>query len=56
MNIWRKIVIALFIVITSIILCMDIIFTQNFEQSFSNIIHCIAEGIIILMISKEIRG
>ena len=56
MSIKKKTVIAFVIFITSCILCMNVLFLHDFELFISHVIHCIAEGIIILMFSRELRG
>ncbi len=47
---------AVFIMFIAVLLNIDTIFTENANSIFSNIIHCIFEGGIILMFSSEIRG
>ena len=44
------------IILTSLILCVDIFFTENTASFFTHVIHCIGEAIIILMFSRELRG
>ncbi len=56
MNTRRKFTFAVFLIITSLILCADIFFTKNTNIYFSHVLHCIAEGIIVLMFSRELRG
>jgi hypothetical protein len=44
------------IFITSFILCLDAFATENLMSFFSHLTHCIVEGIIVLMFSRELRG
>lgn len=55
MNTRNKIVATVFLLITSSLLCMDIFFDFNLKSYLSHIGHCIAEGIIVLMFSRELN-
>lgn len=52
----NKVVSATFIIIIALILNLDILISKGFLSYFSYYIHCLVEGIIILMFSKELRG
>lgn len=51
----NKIISIIFIIIIAIILNVDVIFTKDSQSIFSHIIHCIGEGIVILMFSRNLR-
>ncbi len=52
----NRLVSAAFIIIIAIILNTDTLFSKSFESFVSHIVHCIVEGIIILMFSRELRA
>jgi hypothetical protein len=56
MNRRSKIVSSTFIVLIAIILNIDTIFSKGMDDIFSHIIHCVVEGVIILMFARELRG
>lgn len=51
-----KLIAVIILIITSAILCGDILFGENLNQFLSHVIHCVVEGVIVLMFSKELRG
>lgn len=55
MRMRHKIVAAIFFVITSLILCADVLFSKNVSPYLSHILHCIGEGIIVLMFSENLK-
>lgn len=52
----NKTVSSVFIIIIALILNLDILISKGFSDYFSYYIHCLVEGIIILMFSRELRG
>ncbi|CAB4148411.1 hypothetical protein UFOVP855_28 [uncultured Caudovirales phage] len=51
-----KLIAAIILILSSAILCGDILFSENLNQFLSHVIHCVVEGVIVLMFSKELRG
>jgi len=56
MNTRCKITASVFLFVISFILCADVLFIPNPNTFFSHVIHCVVEGIIVLMFSRELRG
>jgi hypothetical protein len=44
------------IVLVALIINFDTYFTENIHGIVSHLVHCITEGVIILMFSRELRG
>lgn len=51
-----KIVSSFMIAIVALIINFDTYFTENIHGIVSHLVHCITEGVIILMFSREMRG
>jgi len=51
-----KIVSAVFIVLIAVILNIDTLMHWDIHFYVSHLIHCIVEGVIILMFARELRG
>jgi len=56
MNRRSKIVSGAFIVLIAIILNIDTLMHWDIHFYVSHIVHCVVEGVIILMFAKELRG
>ncbi len=53
MTTWDKFISAIFLVTTSCILCLDfLIVTPSY---FLSLLHCVCEGIIVLIFYKDLR-
>ena len=52
----NKLVSAAMITIIAIILCIPMLLTGKYHDFVFTAFHCIIEGIIVLMFSRELRG
>lgn len=51
-----KMVSSFMIVLVALIINFDTYFSNDLHGCVSHIVHCITEGVIILMFSREMRG
>lgn len=56
MNIRQKVVATIFLIITSALLCADILFNRSEVSYFSHIVHSFVEGVIVLIFYENLKN